>query len=161
MRKFLLLVLIPLVCAVNGTPSAQQSPAAPVPQQPATTFRTEVNFVEVHAIVTDESGAFVRNLSSDDFEILEDGRPQKPSVFYLVDLPIEPPFTPADATEPIEPDVRVTTRSFDGRIYVLLLDDLHTVTSRSLVVKDAAKRFVRQYLGVNDLAAVVYTSGRA
>ncbi|MGH9146879.1 MAG: VWA domain-containing protein, partial [Vicinamibacterales bacterium] len=161
MRKFLLLVLIPLVCAVNGTPSAQQSPAAPVPQQPATTFRTEVNFVEVHAIVTDENGAFVRNLSSDDFEILEDGRPQKPSVFYLVDLPIERPFMPADATEPIEPDVRVTARSFDGRIYVLLLDDLHTVTSRSLVVKDAAKRFVRQYLGVNDLAAVVYTSGRA
>ena len=95
MRKFLLLVLIPLVCAVNGTPSAQQPPAAQVPEQPATTFRTEVNFVEVHAIVTDETGAFVRNLSRDDFEILEDGRPQKPSVFYLVDLPIERPFMPA------------------------------------------------------------------
>ncbi|HEY7442105.1 MAG TPA: VWA domain-containing protein [Vicinamibacterales bacterium] len=161
MRKSLILSLITLVCAGSGTPWAQQSPADRPPEQPATTFRTEVNFVEVHAIVTDETGAFVRGLSRDDFEILEEGRPQKPSVFYLVDLPIERPFTPANATDPIEPDVRATTRTFEGRIYVLLLDDLHTLSTRSLLVRDAAKRFVRQYLGPNDLAAVVHSSGRS
>ncbi|RPH56098.1 MAG: VWA domain-containing protein, partial [Acidobacteria bacterium] len=159
MRKSLLLLLITLVAASSGTPWAQQ--AERPPEQPATTFRTEVNFVEVHAIVTDETGAFVRDLSKDDFEILEDGRPQKPSVFYLVDLPIERPFTPANAADPIESDVRATTRTFEGRIYVLLLDDLHTVPTRSLLLRDADKRFVRQYLGPNDLAAVVYTGGRA
>ena len=40
------------------------------------TFRSEINFVEVPAIVTDESGAFVRGLTADDFEIYEDGRLQ-------------------------------------------------------------------------------------
>jgi VWFA-related protein len=161
MPRYLVVLFVALFCA--GALSGQQpSGAQPsAEQQPAVSFRTEVNFVEVHAIVTDEKGAFVRNLSRDDFEILEDGKPQKPSVFYLVDVPIERPFTPANATEPIEPDVRATTHSFEGRIYVLLLDDLHTAFPRSLLVKDAARRFVQQYLGANDLAAVVHTSGRA
>ena len=54
-------------------------------------FGTEVNFVEVHAIVTDEKEAFVKDLTAEDFEILEDGRPQKTAVFSLVDLPVERP----------------------------------------------------------------------
>ena len=41
-----------------------------------------------------------------------------------------------------------------------MLDDLHTTTLRSQLVRDAAKRFVQQYVGTNDLAAVVHTSGR-
>jgi VWFA-related protein len=130
-------------------------------QQPSVTFRTEINFVEVHAIVTDEKGAFVRGLTRDDFEVYEDGKLQKPAAFSLIDLPIERPFTPVNAAEPIEPDVRVSTRSFDGRIYILLLDDLHTNFTRTQLLKDAARRFVQQYLGANDLAAVVHTSGRA
>ena len=56
--------------------------------------------------------------------------------------------------------MRATTRTFDGRIYVFLLDDLHTAFTRTQAVRDAAKRFIQQYLGANDLAAVVYTSGR-
>jgi VWFA-related protein len=51
-------------------------------------------------------------------------------------------------------------RSFDGRLYVVVLDDLHTSTLRSQLVRDAARRFLQQYVGTNDLAAIVYTSGR-
>jgi hypothetical protein len=54
--------------------------------------------------------------------------------------------------------VRATTRTFDGRIYVFLLDDLHTAFTRTQAVRDAAKRFIQQYLGARDLAAVVYTA---
>jgi VWFA-related protein len=143
------------MCTALG--AAQQPGTAP---QPAVTFRAETNFVEVHAIVTDASGAFVRNLTKDDFEILEDGKPQTPAAFSLIDLPIERPVTPPGATEPIESDVRATTRTFDGRIYVFLLDDLHTAATRTKAVRDAARRFIQQYLGSHDLAAVVYTSGR-
>jgi VWFA-related protein len=130
-------------------------------QQPSVTFRTEINFVEVHAIVTDAKGAFVRDLTRDDFEVYEDGKLQKPAAFSLIDLPIERPFTPVNAAEPIEPDVRAATRTFDGRIYILLLDDLHTSFTRTQLLRDAARRFVLQYLGANDLAAVVHTSGRS
>src|SRR4030095_11374794 len=81
-------------------------------QQPSVTFRAETNFVEVHAIVTDQAGAFVRNLTKDDFKILEDGKPRTPSAFSLINLPIERPFTPPGAPEPIESDVHATTRTF-------------------------------------------------
>ena len=128
--------------------------------QPAVTFRTEINFVEVHAIVTDARGAFVGDLTKDDFEIFEDGRPQAPAAVSLIELPTERPFTPVTMSAPVESDVRATTRTFDGRIYILLLDDLHTTPTRTLFVREAAGRFIQQYLGVNDLAAVVYTSGR-
>jgi VWFA-related protein len=133
-----------------------QQPQAP----PSVSFRTDVNFVEVHAVVTDERGNIVRNLAREDFEILEDGKPQNPSVFSLVDLPIERPLASSFTAELVEPDVRSTSRSFDGRLYVLVLDDLHTTALRSQLVRDAARRFIRQYVGTSDLAAVVHTSGR-
>ncbi|MGH9256433.1 MAG: hypothetical protein ACRD3C_17885, partial [Vicinamibacterales bacterium] len=128
------------------TPAAQTPPqTAPENQQPSVTFRAETNFVEVHAIVTDENGAFVKDLTAADFEVLEDGRPQAPVVFSMVDLPIEPPFTPVNAGAPIEPDVKATTRTFDGRLYIFLMDDLHTNITRTNIVRELAKRFIDQY----------------
>jgi VWFA-related protein len=161
MRRSLFFVAAMLSAAVLVT--AQQQPPAPTAdpgQQPAVTFRAETNFVEVHAIVTDSTGAFVKDLTREDFEVYEDGRLQSPTVFSMVDLPIERPFTPANAAQPIEPDVRATRRTFDGRIYILLLDDLHTYVTRTNNVKEVARGFVDRYLGADDLAAVVYTSGR-
>ena len=160
MRRYFSLSLILILGASTG--SAQQ-PAAQAPaaqQPPPVTFRAETNFVEVHAIVTDRSGAFVPGLTADDFEVYEDGKLQKPAVFSYVDVPIERPFTPSNASGPIEPDVRSTMRTFDGRIYILLLDDLHTVVTRTNLVRDTAKQFITRYLGANDLAAVVFTSAR-
>ena len=60
-------------------------------EPPPVSFKTEVNYVEVGAIVTDEQGRFVRTLTKDDFQILEDGRPQKVAGLSLVDLPIQRP----------------------------------------------------------------------
>ena len=165
MRRHLLLLPITLISAGivgAGIVGAQQPPAQPADagQEPAVTFRTEINFVEVHAIVTDEDGAFVRDLTSDDFEVYEDGRLQESAVFSLIDVPIERPFTPRNADAPIEPDVRATTRTFDGRLYILLLDDLHTYVTRTNNVREVARGFIDQYLGVGDLAAVLFTSGR-
>jgi VWFA-related protein len=156
------LLLLPAVLLGAVIVAAQQPAAQPTDpgQQPAVTFRTETNFVEVHAIVTDQKGAFVKDLTRDDFEVFEDGRLQSPTVFSFVDVPVERRFIPRNAAAPIEPDVRATTRTFDGRIYILLLDDIHTNVTRTNNVRDVAKQFVDQYLGANDLAAVVFTSGR-
>jgi VWFA-related protein len=163
-------LLASLLLVVGGAVGVAQQPASPKPAGeggPASpqgdrgvTFRAETNFVDVHAIVTDRSGGFVRDLKADDFEIYEDGRPQKPSAFSLIELPVERPATLASAGEIVEPDIRVASRTFAGRIYIFLLDDLHTAVTRSQLVKDTARRFVERYLGSDDLAAVVYTSGR-
>jgi VWFA-related protein len=156
-----LIASLTLVLALGvGGHAQQQSAAAGATPQTGVTFKADVNFVELHAVVTDERGNPVRDLSKDDFEVFEDGKLQKPSVFSLVDLPIEHPVTPPFALQPVESDIRSTVRSFDGRLYVLVLDDLHTSALRSQLVRDAARRFLQQYVGANDLAAVVYTSGR-
>ena len=161
MRRYPLLLPTALICAgiLGASIVTAQEPGDAV-QEPVVTFRTETNFVEVHAIVTDGSGAFVKDLTSDDFEIYEDGRLQAPTVFSFVDLPVVQPFTPGNADEPIEPDVRATAGAFDGRLYILLLDDLHTMVTRTNNVRDVARGFIDEYLGVGDLGAVIFTSGR-
>lgn len=160
MRRQLLPLLIVLMCAGGMGHAQQSSSGANAGQPPAVTFKAQIDFVEIDAVVTDERGNFVRDLTRDDFEIYEDGKRQTPTLFSLVDLPIERPFTPSYTTQPVESDVRSTMRNFDGRLYVFVLDDLHTNVMRSPLVRDAARRFVQQYLGANDLAAVVHTSGR-
>jgi VWFA-related protein len=145
-----LLPLITMVLLAGAAGDAQQQ----------LTFRSAINLVEVHAVVTDARGSFVKDLSRDDFEIYEDGRLQTPSTFALVDVPVLPPLTVANSAEPIEPDVRSSSRTFDGRLYVIVLDDLHTTTLRSQLVREAARKFIERHFGANDLAAVVYTSGR-
>ena len=53
------------------------------------TFKVQVDYVEVDALVTDQQGSFVRDLKKEDFQVLEDGKPQTISTFSLVDIPIE------------------------------------------------------------------------
>jgi VWFA-related protein len=138
---------------------AQAPPEQPPPEQPPLTFRVEVNYVEVDAIVTDAQGNTVTNLALDDFEVLEDGRPQKVTAFSLVDIPIERAERPLFAAAPIEPDVQDNTTA-DGRLYVIVLDDLHTSFTNTPRVKVALRQFLERNFGTNDRAAVVYTSGR-
>jgi VWFA-related protein len=129
--------------------------------QSTATFKTDVNLVEVHAVVTDERGEFVRDLTRDDFAIYESGKLQKPSVFHLVDVPTVEPGRATAIHALVEPDVRSTSTRFDGRLYIVMLDDLHTSALRSPLVKRGARQFVERHLSDGDLAAVVYTSGRS
>jgi VWFA-related protein len=148
------------VAALGAALAAQQQPAPQTPvDQPAVTFRVEVNYVEVDAYVTDANGKPVSDLTANDFDLLEDGKPQKVSSFSLVNIPIERAERPLFAGKPIEPDVQ-TNEHLEGRIYLMVLDDIHTDFTRTPRVKAAARRFIEQNFGTNDLAAIVYT-GRA
>ena len=146
------------VCLAGTALSAGQNPPPPAqPQQP--TFRVQVDYVEVDVVVTDKQGKLVRDLKREDFQVFEDGKPQTISTFTHVDIPIERFDRPLYAASPIEPDVRTNERTFDGRVYVMVIDDLHTRFSRSVRVKNAARQFVEQRLGANDLMAIVHTAG--
>lgn len=138
------------VVAQQATPPGGQQP-------PPVTFKVEVNYVEIDAVVTDDSGAFVRGLTKGDFEVIEEGTPQQVSTFSLVDLAIERPDPLLFREAAIEPDVRSNRGEFDGRVLVLVLDNLHTAPQRTGRVKAAARQFVERYVGANDLVAVVQT----
>jgi len=125
------------------------------------TFRVEVNYVEVDAIVVDKRGEFVADLQQADFQVLEDGKPQAIKSFGLVRIPLERPEAPLFVRQPIEPDVQSNVRPFDGRVYLIVLDGLHTTALRTPWVRSAAKKFIETSMGANDIAAVVTTQGGA
>ena len=154
-RRFL---LIPTIVALLGPVLVGQQPPE---DQSRVTFRAEVNFVEVDAIVTDDDGNFVPGLTIDDFEIFEDGEPQDVTNFSQVTIPIEKAEQPLFADAPIEADVQTNAREYDGRLYMILLDDLHTAALRTSLVKTAARQFIENEVGANDQVAIIHTSGRS
>jgi VWFA-related protein len=146
--------------AASLTAQSQQVPASQASQQ-TPTFKTQVEYVEVDALVTDQQGNFVRDLTKNDFQVFEDGKRQTISTFSLVDIPIERFDRPLFSPTPIERDVQSNERPFDGRVYVLILDDLHVAPQRTARVRTAARQFIQQRLGANDLMAVIFTGGRS
>src|SRR5919106_3740833 len=130
-------------------------------QTPGVTFQVEVNYVDVDVVVSDEQGNFVTGLTRDDFEVFEDGKPQKVETFSLVEIPVEKPTEFVVDGRAVSVDTQTNRRPFDGRVYVFVLDDLDVSALRSAQVRNEARRFVKEYMGANDLAAVVYTSGRS
>lgn len=158
-------VALAAAALLRGQVPVPQPPVPAVPQppveapQPPVTFRAEVNYVEVDVRVLDAQGRFVTALTPTDFQVFEDGKPQKVTVFSVVNIPVERVERPLFASKPIERDVRSNLEGANGRIYLLVLDDLHTNALRSQRVKAAARQFIERYLSANDLAAVVFTGG--
>jgi VWFA-related protein len=151
-----------LAASVGAGLAAQQPPAAPpADEQSQVTFKVEINYVEVDAAVFDRQGAPVTDLKREDFEVLEDGVPQDVTAFTLVNIPIERAEpAPLQAKTVIEPDVVSNARPFDGRVYVIILDDKHTGALRTAQTRRAAEQFITRYMADNDLAAVITTSGQ-
>lgn len=122
---------------------------------PQVTFRSAADFVEVDVFVTDKTGAFVRNLSAQDFEVLEDGRPVRVEAFSLVDIP----FVTAEAptTEDyVEPGYLSNEGGIEGRIYMIVLDTNHVSALRTPKAKDLVRQFVLNNVAANDKVAVVH-----
>jgi VWFA-related protein len=128
---------------------------AQAPQQP--TFRVRVEAVEIDASVTDARGNVVTDLTIDDFEILENGRPQTITSFGLVNIPRVRAERPLFAASAIEPDVQSNNQG-EGRLYVVALDQV--AGAQILRTRRFVRRFIEQYFGPNDLGAVVFL-GRA
>jgi VWFA-related protein len=154
-RVLLRAALLPAIFAsASLLGSAQQQPA------PSATFQVEVNFVDIDAVVTDEKGNFVGDLTKDDFQLLDDGKPQDISAFSLVDIPMPSASArPAAATASLI-DVRSNAQPISGRLYVIVLDDLNVAPLRSKVVVNAARELIERHFGPDDIAAITYTSGR-
>jgi VWFA-related protein len=137
----ILLVSILTVLTVN----AQQSPIdTPV-------FRSSVNAIEIDAFALDEMGNPVTDLTVDDFEIVEDGKPQGIISFSLVDVPVERVERTSLATVPS--DVRTNQRP-EGRIYLFAIDEIPGGSVPRL--RHHLRQFIEHHFGPNDTAAIVY-----
>lgn len=131
-------------------------------QRQGQTFRSGVDLIEVDVIVTDQRGKPVLGLARSDFEIFEDGQPVEIASFRAIALEeadTRPsPFVSGDSNSLLGSN----EASLDGRLFVLLLDDVSISFSAGHLqrVKQIGNLFVER-LGATDQAALMLTSGRS
>jgi VWFA-related protein len=157
-RAFLIasaLVITSLAGVRAQDPAAKpQVPATPAPDQPI--FRGGINTVRVDVIVTDRQGNPVSDLKLEDFEIQEDGKPQKAETFRLVkiDSEVQPGYTQRSIRT--RNDEETAASDENSRIFAFFLDDYHVMRESSMSMKKPVIDFIANQLSPNDLATVMY-----
>jgi VWFA-related protein len=140
-------------------PAGVQSPQpADPPEQetPQPIFRTGINFVRVDAIVTDGRGNPLPDMKPEEFEITEDGKPQKIESFRLIALTGDAPRGETARAIRNDNDEEFEAQREDVRIFVILLDDYHVRRGSSIVAREPLINFIRTQLGPMDLLGVMY-----
>jgi VWFA-related protein len=132
-----------------------QQPAPPGTQEQRPVIRRGINYVSVDVIVTDSKGNPVLDLKPEDFEVYEEGKPQKVESFQVVKVGQE---QGEQLPSPIrtQADVEREAERADVRIFAFLLDDYHVRRLTSLGVRDPLARFVQQQIAPTDLVGVMY-----
>jgi VWFA-related protein len=115
-------------------------------------FKTGVNYVRVDVVVTDDSGRPVTGLSAKDFQIDEGGRRQEIADFQAMAASPPPTSEPVAAASDVASNIPLGPQ---GRLFVLVVDDLHIVESELIPVKRVMSRFIDE-LGSEDEAAIVF-----
>lgn len=154
-RRFLVALVLLATGSLPGATARglqQQRPSQP----PAATFRTQVNLVEVDAVVVDSAERFVPDLDAVDFDLVEDGKRQALASVEVVNIPVARAVKTAHGL--LVQDARSNT-PFDGRVYLIVLDDLHISQPRTNAARALARGFIERTLAPNDLASVIVTSG--
>jgi VWFA-related protein len=132
------------------------APQSPPPSQQ--TFRTVTVVVEVDAVVTDGKQQFVPGLTADDFDVLEDGRPQPIQRVYLVNGgTIGASSRPAEAQDALTP----APSTPPPRVFVLVFDQDHLQVGSFKRLKEAALSFLQTEFKSGDVGGIVVGSTMA
>ncbi len=144
------LALAALISSPASTTRAQQ----PTPQEPTPpVFRGGTTFVSVD-VYPRRDGAFVDGLDVGDFEVLEDGVPQKVETFQIIR--IEP--------NPVDSERRDPNTKADGdrqaadprnRVFVVYLDVRHTSIAGAHYARQPIVDFLTRTIGGSDLFGVL------
>ena len=132
------------------------------PDSEAPLIRVTVNLVQVDAIVTDKSGHVVTDLSPDDFELLQDGKPRKINRFAYIATQSGPTPLPARRANPSAVPIPPPTYKPEQirRTIVLVVDDLALSFESMYQVREAIKKFTAS-LQPGDLVAMMRTGAGA
>jgi VWFA-related protein len=144
-----------LAVVLGGTSSAPtaQSPGSVQSPQPPT-FRATTDVVEVDVVVQDKQGHFVTDLSPADFDVSEEGAPQRVSVFYLVESGVT---RVADAKlEGNTPFAAASAPAVAPRIFVAYFDDAHLTPAGFKRVQAAALTLFSKEFKDGDMGGVVH-----
>jgi VWFA-related protein len=140
--------------AGTAKPAPDEQAAASPDQQPV--FRGGISTVRVDVIVTDRQGNPVNDLKLEDFQIEEDGKPQKPETFRLIQVQAEVAPSYVQRTPRTRNDEETAAQDENARIFAFFLDDYHVMRDSSMSVKKPVVDFIANQLGPSDLATVMY-----
>lgn len=143
---------------------AQVKPQEKPSDQEDEVVRIDTNLVQVDAVVTDAKGRHITDLRAEEFEILEDGRPQQVTNFSYIktaDSPAADDKKPSSADKkdiaPLPPTV--INRDQVRRTIVLAVDDMGISFAELNFVRSALNHFIDQQMQAGDLVAIATTSG--
>ena len=153
-----------LALAAGITLAAQNPPGqkpAP-PQAPARPpdFKSGVDYVTMDAIVRNARDQFVADLTKDEFEVFEDGVKQEVTSFTLIHggrvhnllAPPPPPTQEGIILPPSRP-----RNDAAGRIFLIIVDDLHLDFRNTGRIRDLFKRISRTLVHEGDMFGIVST----
>jgi VWFA-related protein len=147
--------------AQNPQTGAASNQAEVVTRDSSTSFKVRVNLVQVRVVVRDERGKIVENLKKEDFQLLDNRKPQVISTFN-----VETPNTHAlpvlsvsdrDVSEPgekVEP-----LPAMPQRFVSMIFDDIHLSMQDALTSRVAGTKILDS-LANTDRVAVYTTSGQ-
>ncbi len=142
--------------------NAQQSQteAQKPPEQPRAQFRATVELVTQDVIARDATGQFMADLKPGEFQVLEDGVPQKVISMVLVhggrtynELTAPPP-PPQEGIilPPSKP-----TNDAAGRIFLIFVDDLHLDFQNTGRIRALFKKIAKELIHEGDMFGIVST----
>jgi len=110
-------------------PAPSQEQQAPSDQEPVQTFKSQVNVVNLFFNVKDKHGMLIPNLAKEDFQVLEDGKPQAVKYFS------------AESNQPLTLGIMIDTSASQTRVLE--------------IEQESCAAFLRQVLRDKDLAFVI------
>lgn len=125
----------------------------PEPQQPRPTFKAGADFIRVDVFAT-RDGTPIHDLQREDFEVLEDGRPQKVETFEHVLVRAAGPQTTR-----VEPNTVRQSEAMAAdpraRVFALFLDTHHVTVEGSHNIRRPLIDMLDRVLGQDDLVGVM------
>ena len=145
---------------VQNPPATKPEGVLMAPQAPRDVIRRAVDLVTNTVIVRDPQGQFVASLGKNDFEVYEDGVKQDLITFVLthggrvlndVSAP-PPPVQEGILLPPPRP-----TNDASGRIFLILVDDLHMDFRNTGRIRDLFKKISKELVHDGDMFAIQST----
>jgi len=159
--------LLPVSTTAQASPAASTTPQASTQTTPeitqheeTPTFKVKVNLVDVRVVVRDAKGKTIGNLKQEDFQLLDNGKPQVISRFSVERADERPPVAHEEAGNAEGTNEPTTVPPVvPSRFIAYLFDDMHVQFSDLAQARNAAVLQI-QVLQPTDRAAIYTTSGQ-
>jgi VWFA-related protein len=147
-------LIVAALLAAGAAAVAPQQSTEKTPQEPQRpTFRSEANFVRVDVYPT-SGGKPLLDLRKEDFDVLEDGRPQAIETFEHVRISAGGARSERADPSSLEA-MRQAAADPRSRIFVIFLDAPHVTSDGARNIGQALIRFLDRALGPDDLVGIM------